>query len=107
MAESNLIMKNLQSGWILPNRNQGRSIYLCNLMVPELRIGKSILLIGCKEPQIWIERFKELGLEVAATENIVTPSMKPVYKEIGGESAIVGFIGADPYSNGYTFTIKN
>ncbi len=65
--------------------------------------GEKFCLVGCKDPQVILNKLKELDINALAEPMIATQPIQAVYTTDGFEEGITGYTGGDKKITGYVF----
>jgi hypothetical protein len=87
-------------------RNLGKLNTAVLDMIPKLKAGNKIGVLGCKDPEDIIQRLKNYGVDVQTEPMTVKQPMKAIYNLSSIEGEIIGFKDGDTVQTGFIFYIN-
>lgn len=90
-------------GAVSGSRLSGKTNAMILSMIPELKSGGKIGVVGCKDPKDITERLKAHGIEVQSEPMIATQPMKAIHNLNSIEGEIIGFEYGKKVQTGFLF----
>jgi len=90
-------------GAVSGSRLSGKTNAMILSMIPELKAGGKVGVLGCKDPKDITERLKAYGIEVQSEPIIATQPMKAIYNFNSIECEIIGIEYGDKVQTGFLF----